>query len=678
MDRLFINELEMDLSPQTVIALTMQINDLAELKDRQTNFSNRFKIPKTRRNKIILQNPDTVQSATNKPYQKLPAKVVKDGIEVVPSGYAIIESSDEFYYVTVYSGNVDFFDLIDGKKLSDLDLSAWDHTFNFLNIVSNRTNVTPYKYPLIDYGGLTNADRNVDARNLRAAPFLEKVVDEIFSQAPFNKSGAIFSNDRYLNTIIPFSNDKLRHSQLYIDTYSFNVHVDPFTATDGGGGTGFFVGLDDKSTPPYSDPSSQITLGAWSSGAPIAEFISIEKQDYNFVLTLTFTISSWIDASSQFTIFYLGGSYVHPESTDGGGNGTFTVTVRSLYLANPSATAYRPNVFVNNCSVDTTEGTFEGFPGETIYYGSTYNISSNLPDITQVELIKTIANKYGLFVKTDYLTGTLIFKGFDEIVEAIPRAVDWSEKLHWEEQNHKSEYRFGKYAQDNWLRYKEDSGDQDITQQSADGNFLIEDETLEAEADLLTLPFAATHMEKLLEHLDIPVIRKIEDGEFKKSTEPRLLIHEQVGLITGNDVHFFDGTFTEDTKAQLMFAYFSLDGKEHNLDFDTLLNDNYTGLIACFRKSRKITVSLKLTASDIFSLDHFIPVYLFQFGAYFYINKVINWTGVGLTKVELIRLQSDGETLETVAIDTENYELQEDGSPSLQEDGSISLREGGN
>jgi len=73
-------------------------------------------------------------------------------------------------------------------------------------------------------------------------------------------------------------------------------------------------------------------------------------------------------------------------------------------------------------------------------------------------------------------------------------------------------------------------------------------------------------------------------------------------------------------------------------------------------------------------------VYLSQFAAYFYVQKIVNFKGSGLTQVELIRLEADfTEHPDIPEVLTENYELQEDGGYSMQEDGTtISEREGGN
>jgi hypothetical protein len=58
--QLFLNDNLVDLTDDSPIALTFQINNLAEVKNQQGNTSNQFKLPLTQRNRQILGFPDEV------------------------------------------------------------------------------------------------------------------------------------------------------------------------------------------------------------------------------------------------------------------------------------------------------------------------------------------------------------------------------------------------------------------------------------------------------------------------------------------------------------------------------------------------------------------------------------------------------------------------------------------
>jgi hypothetical protein len=105
------------------------------------------------------------------PYRKAKARLVKNGIEIVPDGYAILNESDnDGYSVQVLSGNMDFFKTIEGKKMSDLDLSEYDHTWNSATIIDSFSNTEGYIYSIIDWSEddtyMNTPDRNVNVKGL--------------------------------------------------------------------------------------------------------------------------------------------------------------------------------------------------------------------------------------------------------------------------------------------------------------------------------------------------------------------------------------------------------------------------------------------------------------------------------------------------------------------------------
>ena len=55
-------------------------------------------------------------------------------------------------------------------------------------------------------------------------------------------------------------------------------------------------------------------------------------------------------------------------------------------------------------------------------------------------------------------------------------------------------------------------------------------------------------------------------------------------------------------------------------------------------RDKTIEEQFLLTDQDIEEFDQFTPIYLHQYGAYFYVNKIKNYISGQLTTVELIRL----------------------------------------
>jgi hypothetical protein len=201
--QLYINGQLLDLSNDSPIALTFQINNLADVRNQSGNTSNQFKVPLTQRNRRILGFPDDIKITTNIPYTTLDAKIVQDGIEVVPAGIGEINSADEnTASITVLSGNVDFFDNIDAPIYDMGDSSKpagqkqvfapYNHTWNLTNVVASRLNTEGYIYPVIDYG-ILNQDQpyTIDVRNMRPGFFIKTAIDLIVKNAGYKAKGSL-------------------------------------------------------------------------------------------------------------------------------------------------------------------------------------------------------------------------------------------------------------------------------------------------------------------------------------------------------------------------------------------------------------------------------------------------------------------------------------------------------
>lgn len=92
-----------DLLPGEVMTVTKQVNDIGELKDRQSDFSNKVKAADTERNRATFGHAHIIGSSSNKPYRMLTASAMDSGVPTISNGYAILETSMEF---TIYSSLV--------------------------------------------------------------------------------------------------------------------------------------------------------------------------------------------------------------------------------------------------------------------------------------------------------------------------------------------------------------------------------------------------------------------------------------------------------------------------------------------------------------------------------------------------------------------------------------------
>ena len=154
-----------------------------------------------------------------------------------------INSNGTYSYKTVITGDLKTFnDYIGDKVLSDLDLSAMKHTFNYANIAYNWNNNPKsmgYVYPLVHNGYKFNAPNSISLstvnpfqiKNFKPAVFVTTILDKIFEDSnlqidgesktrvgtPFNYriEGSDAFKIQFSNLIIPNNQGKMTNKIAY-------------------------------------------------------------------------------------------------------------------------------------------------------------------------------------------------------------------------------------------------------------------------------------------------------------------------------------------------------------------------------------------------------------------------------------------------------------------------------
>ena len=160
---LYINGNPIELSEVSPIAQTKQVNDIASLENRQTNFTNKFTVPPTPSNVRAMGKLYITGNTSNIPYQKNTCDLFDavTGLCMIYKGWAnITGSSDKGYEIYVYDGNLEIYKAIENKTLGDLDLTDLEHSKTLYEVISTFDDSKPYKYILADYNGKALFDTN--------------------------------------------------------------------------------------------------------------------------------------------------------------------------------------------------------------------------------------------------------------------------------------------------------------------------------------------------------------------------------------------------------------------------------------------------------------------------------------------------------------------------------------
>ena len=696
--QLYINDQLVDLNDDSPIALTFQINNLAEVQNQQGNTSNQFKLPLTQRNRQILGFPDDMAFATNAPYQQYAAKLIQDGLEILPYGIAELNSIEQNNAnITVLSGNVDFFDAIDGKLYDmgdstsqwtnygqNLVWQAYDHQWNLQNAATSQTKTDGWIYPVVDYGFIDGQDYTppIDVHNMRPGFFIKTAIDLLLKSAGYKGTGSLLANPLYPLLIAQFSNGSWEHGTDYQnqpDTRGISVanltgtQLNHPNASNPGGVLSW-----DSIT---SDPSGQFSGTLFTS-----------KQINSVKVTVTFPhvylygrITPDTDPSKLSAIIYYRDPN-YPSTPDTPlTNIDFTFTNGEKSSTNPNGwvrdagtsgghiTGYQ-HLYNYALSFDTTlpqnGGIFIGYswlglsgsnahiyPGATLLiesqntsmqFGQTVQCERIFPDISQKDLLKDTLQRFGIICQTDNATRTVSFNTLRDIVNNIPVAKDWTSKCL--NQGKQVSFQLGNYAQVNYLKYKEDQNVLPLDFANAQIN--ISDTTLAASTDLFQSQFAPT-LNRPYFTGTIAQINMIDStsgsNNFSIGVSPRILIDQKTSLPPGKTVTFTDGANSVVINDVISTPYFYKPDGDYNLCFcdmpgtsntplPGLKTNYYPELQKVLTQTKKVIRYFLLTPRDILELDLLIPVYLQQDNAYYYINKIDSWRKGQPCKVELVKL----------------------------------------
>lgn len=645
MGQLYINEQLIDFSQRTVIGITKQINDIATLDKVKGESTNNFKLPKTKTNLQILGLPGDLNFSSGYEYQQLRAKYIEDGEEIIPNGLAEIKSVNEYIEIVVLSGNAEFFDLLEGS-IRDLDLSAYNHIWDFEGVLNSLQNDSGYIYPIIDYGNLPADKREIDVQYLRPGIFIHSIIESIISKTGFTAKGDIFQDPDFVSELMPLP-DNLKQPDGFDTSFYFQSlkTADQISYNAGG----FF-----KISFPDTSNSAGNAGGYWDAANSRYVFIKGATVKFSGKFRVGGNNSNFQDFKIGFT-----------KNADPGGVVYYaffaqtTVQVKNRHDADVVVESdevyFAPGDYVEVWAIRHEPGTSFAHKqfvraGANITltlgaatFGSEVSIQKSLPDISIKDFLKSWMYRYCLLVQTDNANKTVTFRSFDDVQKNIPKAKDWSDKIDEGEQD-SVEFNIGSYAQQNWFRYKSDSN---VTDSYGDGVILINDKTLDLTKDILTMPFAASLTTTKLIDIKTALIQKIDPTntdtqgnvipDFRISTEPRILRIYKHTFDVNDPVKFFHNGDQSELNENIPFAYFSLAGR-NGLDFTDIIEKRYAQLKRTLNQTKKVTPKLLLNALDMADFDHFTPVFISKYGFYFYVNKVDSYIEGEKTKVELIRL----------------------------------------
>ncbi|WP_295772860.1 hypothetical protein [uncultured Mucilaginibacter sp.] len=669
--QLFLNDILVDLTDDSPIALTFQINNLAEVKNQQGNTSNQFKIPLTQHNRKILGFADDIAFSTNAPYRQFTAKIVQDGMEIIPYGLAELNNvENNTAAITVLSGNVDFFDAIDGKIYETGDPksiwynSGWEqylHNWTLQNVVRSQNHTYGWIWPIVDYGMLPkqfDGTPEIDVRYLRPGFFLKSFIELMVQRTGYtiNPDSFLLKQPLYDKLIVQFANDNFEHGISYDSSKSSNLSLEAVSTRDQsyvhgqiGANEDFFFSNVIKGQNVFAGGKAYVALTDVEVDVSLQYNLRYQSKKTKGLVTISVKKYSTKGGApevivskpydSNGAVLQMNGytfSYVKNYNNEVLNVSTKLTTGESLRVwwdIEQDVKKDTSFVMLSGARFLVTEK-----PGNMLY-GHQVQCERIFPDIGQKDLLKDTLQRFGIICQTDANRRMITLASFRDIVNNISCAVDWTNKCL--DQGKNITFQLGNYAQNNYLKNKEDDN---IPPGTADSVIVVNDKTLPATGTLFESQFAPTLNRPYIggntaQILKIDKSNDADSVDFSISTQPRLLIHNMVALTSNQRVKFVDGTGAEQFEnTAICTPYFDKAGGEYSLHFENLRKQFYPELEKILYETKKVVRYFLLTPRDILELNLLIPIYLQQDGTYYYINKIDSWRKGQSTKVELIKL----------------------------------------
>lgn len=591
---LIINGQHVDLPDSVSITLEYVSSAISDIGKLSFAHSYTIKLPKTRRNAAILDNPDNLGRDTASQHI-MDAAYYRNGINLIGSAQArLLKVTPDAYEVMLLWNSVP-------------GLTEWSATRPNLSALPG--------LPVIEWVGARIADKHTTdgcfvarydsgLRGYETTVAIHPSVTlyELLTQI-FDTAGAPYSIGANLATILK------NHALLVAPSHKPNLEMElesgarasrfEWVTTSGSGSKWMFQGW----TLGWDAPK---TLGSLETG------FYVYKSTYS---RMRIFLNMKISGGDADIYFDLGNDfYLAPSKTADGGflidqnvdlvkdlglsneYDTFGLTLRGTLPQNPVISAYDPSkpLFALILPHDTIQTQHQNL----------FPIAENMPEIDQVSFLKSVLGMFGAVILAH--DGKVVLERMADLYSKST-ALDWSDKVDMIKGGAEDITRsLDGFAKKNFIKYEEDVS----LPVSPDFVLTVDDPNAPEQRDMLKLPFAASHRD-IARHYQYtnPGTNVIQDINIK----PRI----------------FGFVYDSDGSRRLFFPD-ELLGKSGA----TTYLQRYQDII---RKPIKISANIRLSELDLAQLDLRRAIYLSQYGHYYAILK-LQTSATDLCKVELLQL----------------------------------------
>jgi hypothetical protein len=226
--------------------------------------------------------------------------------------------------------------------------------------------------------------------------------------------------------------------------------------------------------------------------------------------------------------------------------------------------------------------------------GTHINVAKSLGWKNGRDAMNSLCNIFGAIVRVDETTKTFYFNSLSTIIKNKAKAKDWSDKLL---KGVAQTFVIGQFAQRSTIALEQNG----VTNYLSKADIRIDNKTISDQKEVLKVPLESPFSNRILQY---------NNGEFVVAKAPTMAKVDQ-SLETPKVTKCYEAN-------DILSLY---------KGYETMLNNGFI-----------IDVELMLTDLDVSTLDFFAPVYLRQYGRFFYINEIKNFVSGKPTEATLIAI----------------------------------------
>jgi hypothetical protein len=619
--RLFINDIELDLPKNFVIARTKQVNDIGRLDNRQANFSQKVKLPKTKKNKLAFNNLGDGASVSTIPYERNGIFLYNHTGECeIFNGWGVVENTNKYYNLTIYDGAIDFYKAIDNKVLTDIGVSDLNHTKNTASVVASWSASSPYRYIVADYNGkvfffdsgnqILNIDYLVPCVNVKW------LWDRVFSFFGFTYTGAVFQIEEFTNLWMTFpkgvNNSAIAPQLIYQNT---NFSSAPDRELDG---SIYRYYLN------HINPSP--TLGTFLAGNNT--YLVDQDGTYRFEMigsiTVDIEIAPGLISANQPANVLLRINTAPGQNPNGDLSLQQGQTVR-WFASYP---------LFNNDTISSIN--FSNDFEIKIYKldGEIIDFENALIDFKVKDFLNEILWRFNLTPFKDKYTNNIDFLTLGQRLQNT-NYYDWSDR-YTGQVNEK--YIYSNYGQQNNLKYKYNDQESDFN----DGKLLINNVNLPDNVDVIKSNIYSPNKEKNEIYDSLYNVYPLWQKEANEGTSNINIKYKSLDkryyFLRSEDITQSGFIGSESLTESQSFTGYPRE-RYTRLPFQDIVQDYYMQMYGILNETKLIEANIRLDDNLVNNIDFKRLVFIKQLSNYYIINKIPNYVSKGVYKVELIRVK---------------------------------------